>query len=159
MSSKQQKPLQRAQSKGGGLRGQLAQETAADHSPNIDRASLALRESAARRTSAVTPPTKTLLDAANGDDDDVDRRRKASEVTRPAFKIREEAEAAGVFASGILQEKQTLPTAEGGTAGEASSASSFVGRLAFMEERSRSSDGFAFSFLDRGFGGQRDGKE
>lgn len=154
-------PLLRGQSSNGLLpkhqrvRDQLEQEKVPNHSANINNESLKIRADAARRISAIEPPHMDELEIPENQVQTIFR--KSSEVFRPEFKIREEVESCGIFASGIIKEKQQDVRDEGVQGDKTDKeetdkkTANMAGRFGFMEERTRSSDGFSFSFLDRSF--------
>ena len=86
-----------------GLIGLWNQKAETDHSANVTGESLRLRETANRRISAREPPKLSTLEIPASHA--LSSLRKTSEINRPTFKIKEEDEFSGVFASGILREK------------------------------------------------------
>lgn len=90
-----------------------------ENSGSVTNESLKIREAASRRISVRDPPKLSVLETSppqrlfsntltpNANAGDVPRFRKTSEIVRPTFKIKEETEGEGVFASGILKEKKT----------------------------------------------------
>jgi len=80
----------------------------ADHTSGVTAESLKLREAAHRRVSAREPPKFAGLAVPDSHPLRTSslRVRKTSEIARPEFKIKEEEEGCGAFASAVAKEKK-----------------------------------------------------